>query len=114
MCCSINELLEIAPYKGGFCYTFDMKKISYTTSFADRVRAVVRTIPKGHTMSYADVAAKAGSPGACRAVGTVMKHNYDNTVPCHRVICSNGTVGHYNRGGVDAKRALLHAEGVHL
>ncbi len=91
-----------------------MKKISYTTSFADRVRAVVRAIPQGCTMSYADVAAKAGSTGACRAVGTVMKHNYDSTVPCHRVICSNGAIGSYNRGGTAAKRALLQSEGVHL
>ena len=81
-------------------------------SFADRVRAVVRKIPKGQTRTYGEVAAAAGSPRACRAVGTVMKHNYDPTVPCHRVIRSDGTVGAYNRGGPVAKRRLLRAEGV--
>ena len=79
-------------------------------SFADRVRDVVRKIPKGNTMTYKEVAAKAGVPGAARAVGTVMKGNYDPTVPCHRVIRSDGKIGEYNRGGPDAKRALLQKE----
>ncbi len=91
-----------------------MKKIVHKQPFAEQVCAVVRSIPKGQTMSYGAVAAKAGYPGACRAVGTVMKHNYDKTVPCHRVICANGTIGQYNRGGQDKKRALLRQEGVSI
>jgi O-6-methylguanine DNA methyltransferase len=75
--------------------------------FADQIRAVVRSIPKGKTMSYAEVAVLAGYPGAARAVGSVMKNNHDKTVPCHRVIRSDGTIGEYNRGGSDRKRALL-------
>lgn len=81
------------------------------TSFKDKVRAVVRTIPKGKTMTYGQVAAKAGHPGAARAVGGIMKVNFDPTVPCHRVIRSDGTIGEYNRGGPAAKRKLLIAEG---
>lgn len=80
-------------------------------SFADKVRDVVRTIPKGKTMTYAVVAKKAGNPRAARAVGTVMKGNFDPTVPCHRVIRTDGTIGEYNRGGPAAKRALLIKEG---
>lgn len=80
-------------------------------SFADAVRAVVRQIPKGQTATYGTVAAMAGRPGAARAVGTIMKNNYDPTVPCHRVVKSNG-IGQYNRGGEAQKRALLQAEGV--
>lgn len=82
------------------------------TSFANRVRDAVRQIPKGQTKSYGEVAAAIGYPGAARAVGTVMKNNYDSTVPCHRVIRSDGKLGGYNRGGLTKKRALLEAEGV--
>jgi O-6-methylguanine DNA methyltransferase len=80
-------------------------------SFAEKVRAVVAKIPKGKTLTYAQVAARAGNPLAARAVGTVMKNNYDPAVPCHRVIRSDGKLGEYNRGGPKKKHALLIAEG---
>ena len=82
--------------------------------FADKVRDVVRKIPKGKTMTYKQVAAKAGNPKAARAVGAVMRTNYDPKIPCHRVIASNGGLGNYNRGGPKKKRAILIAEGVDL
>ncbi len=80
-------------------------------SFADRVRTVVRTIPRGQTRTYKQVATAAGAPGASRAVGTIMANNYDKTVPCHRVIRSDGNIGNYNRGGTKKKIALLKSEG---
>lgn len=80
--------------------------------FTDKVREVVRSIPRGQTMTYGEVAAYAGSPGAARAVGNIMKHNFDPTVPCHRVIRSDGKIGDYNRGGAEAKLKLLQSEGV--
>jgi methylated-DNA-[protein]-cysteine S-methyltransferase len=83
-----------------------------TTAFIDSVRAAVRQIPKGETRTYGEVAKAIGHPGAARAVGTIMKNNYDPTVPCHRVIRSDGKIGAYNRGGPEKKRALLRAEGV--
>ncbi len=83
-------------------------------SFADKVRVVVRKIPKGQMMTYGAVAKKAGAPGAARAVGAVMKNNYDKSVPCHRVIRADGAIGEYNRGGTRAKRKLLIAEGAIL
>ena len=88
-----------------------MKKIKIGKSFADCVRDIVRAIPKGKTMTYGEVAKRAGAPGAARAVGSVMKGNYDKTVPCHRVIRSDGKIGEYNRGGASAKRTLLVKEG---
>jgi O-6-methylguanine DNA methyltransferase len=81
------------------------------TLFADQVRKVVRSIPKGSTMTYGGVAKLAGHPGAARAVGTIMANNFDKTVPCHRVIRSDGGIGEYNRGGSKVKRALLIKEG---
>ena len=61
-------------------------------------------------MSYKEVAARAGNPGAARTVGSIMRMNYDKTIPCHRVIRSDGKIGNYNRGGEAAKRALLKKE----
>ena len=43
-------------------------------TFSDKVRDIVRKIPKGKTMTYKAVAAKAGNPKAARAVGAIMQH----------------------------------------
>ncbi len=80
-------------------------------TFTDRVRQIVRNIPKGKTMTYSAVATKAGNPKAARVVGSIMKANYDPQIPCHRVIRSNGEIGDYNRGGSKAKYILLKKEG---
>ena len=61
-------------------------------------------------MTYKQVAIKAGSPNASRAVGSVMKGNYDPKIPCHRVIRSDGKIGDYNRGGSSEKLRKLRAE----
>jgi O-6-methylguanine DNA methyltransferase len=82
-----------------------------TQLFRDKVLAVVKKIPKGKTMNYKEVATRAGSPGASRAVGSIMKANYNLEVPCHRVIRTDGKIGEYNRGGPSAKHALLVSEG---
>ncbi len=80
-------------------------------SFSDTVRDIVRKIPKGEVRSYKEVARLAGSPNAYRAVATVMSHNFDKTIPCHRVIKNDGTPGGYNGGGPSVKRMKLIAEG---
>ncbi len=86
------------------------KKHQKQSSFSERVRAVVRAIPKGKTMSYKEVATEAGNEKAARAVARLMAANYDPEIPCHRVIRSDGGLGGYNRGGVEAKRAILASE----
>jgi methylated-DNA-[protein]-cysteine S-methyltransferase len=64
----------------------------------------------GHTESYAQVAAAAGSPKAVRAVGTACALNpLPLVVPCHRVVRSDGSYGQY-AGGEEAKRTLLTME----
>lgn len=65
-------------------------------TFKERVLTVVRSIPRGSTMSYQEVARLAGNSKAARAVGSIMKKNTHKQVPCHRVIRSNKTVGGYN------------------
>lgn len=79
-------------------------------TFKERVLSVVRKISKGETITYKDVAMLAGSPNAFRAVGNIMSKNFDPTVPCHRVIRSDGKLGQYNRGD-ENKRAILKKEG---
>jgi len=80
-------------------------------TFAERVRDIVRKIPKGKSMTYKEVATKAGNPNAARAVGAIMRTNYDQSIPCHRVVMSNGSLGSYNRGGTLRKHAILREEG---
>jgi methylated-DNA-[protein]-cysteine S-methyltransferase len=79
--------------------------------FTKRVLNIVRNIRKGKTMTYKEVAKRAKSPRAFRAVGSIMKANFYPSIPCHRVIKSDGTFGNYNRGGVKAKIKLLRKEG---
>jgi len=77
--------------------------------FSDRVRAVVKKIPKGKTMTYKQVATKAGNPKAARAVGMIMSHNFDSKIPCHRVVRGMEKSG-YNRGGWERKMEILKEE----
>lgn len=80
-------------------------------TFREKVLDIVRKIPKGGSMTYKQVATKAGNPNAARAVGAIMRTNYDPTVPCHRVIHTSGVIGNYNRGGPTRKREILISEG---
>ena len=80
------------------------------TPFARKVYHVVSTIPIGETRSYKWVAAKAGSPRACRAVGQILKHNpWPVIIPCHRVIANDRTLGGY-AFGARKKKLLLEQE----
>lgn len=79
-------------------------------TFTEKVLSVVSKIPKGQTMTYKEVARKAGSPKAFRSVGSIMKQNFDEKIPCHRVIKSDGSLGDYNRGGTAKKAEILRSE----
>jgi len=67
-------------------------------NFREKVLLAVAKIPKGKTLSYKQVAIKAGSPKAYRAVGNILNKNRDPKIPCHRVIKSDGTPGGYYWG----------------
>lgn len=85
-------------------------KLNTDINFTEQVIQVVSRIPKGKMMTYAEVAERAGSPGAFRAVGSIMAKNWNPAIPCHRVIRSDGNLGNYNRGAAK-KIALLRKEG---
>ena len=78
--------------------------------FVERVRHVVKSIPKGKTMTYGQVAYAAGCAGAARAVGTIMKNNDDPSVPCHRVVRADGKKTGYNGINGPSREALLAKE----
>ncbi len=74
-------------------------------TFKEKIFSIIRAIPKGKTMTYKQVAQKAGRPRAYRAVGNILNTNYDPKIPCHRVVRSDGKTGGWNRGS--AKKAML-------
>jgi len=80
-------------------------------SFKEKVFEVVKKIPEGKVLTYGEVARRAGNSKAARAVGAVLRTNFDKNIPCHRVIRKDGQMGGYNRG-VDNKIKKLKKEGV--
>ncbi len=82
------------------------------SEFRRRVLTCCRRIPYGRTVSYAKLAAQAGSPGAARAVGNCMAANpIPLLIPCHRVICADSRIGAYSAlGGTAMKQRLLAME----
>jgi len=76
------------------------------TGFKEKVLGVVQTIPRGKTLTYKEVARRAGNPKAYRAVGNILKGNFNKSIPCHRVIRSDGLLGGYNKGGSIKGRLL--------
>jgi methylated-DNA-[protein]-cysteine S-methyltransferase len=89
-----------------------------TSGFRRTAQQAIARIPYGQTVSYADIAAAAGKPGATQAAGTACRTNpIPVIVPCHRVLRSDGSIGGYAGdmvGGLDIKRHLLALEGVQL
>ncbi|NLF69654.1 MAG: methylated-DNA--[protein]-cysteine S-methyltransferase [Candidatus Anammoximicrobium sp.] len=83
-----------------------------TSVFRRGVLEECRRIPYGQTLSYGELAAKAGFSGAARAVGTVMAGNpVPLVIPCHRVVGSTGALrGYSGAGGVAMKQRLLELE----
>lgn len=80
------------------------------TAFQQRVWRALREIPAGATASYAEIAARVGSPGSVRAVAQACAANaLAVAIPCHRVVRSDGGLSGY-RWGVERKRALLERE----
>jgi methylated-DNA-[protein]-cysteine S-methyltransferase len=88
--------------------------LEYETPFLERCANELRAIPRGEVVTYGELAALAGAPGAARAAGSFCARNRLGLfVPCHRVVSAGG-LGSYGSYGVAYKRRLLEVEGVTL
>lgn len=107
---------QLSDYFAGRLKRWDVKiDWSRLEGFTRKALQVCAKIPYGQTMSYGEVAARAGSPSAARAAGSAMGSNpFAIVVPCHRVIAAGGKIGGYGRSpeAVPMKRRLLRMEGV--
>jgi methylated-DNA-[protein]-cysteine S-methyltransferase len=84
------------------------------TEFGRRLAEALRAVPRGDVVTYGELAALAGRPGAARAAGTFCAGNrLAIFVPCHRVVAAGG-LGGYGSLGASYKRRLLALEGVTL
>lgn len=86
------------------------------TPFQKEVWHALCRIPRGTTVTYAELARMIRKPRAVRAVANAVGANpLAPLVPCHRVVRSDGTLGGYSaKGGIRTKRALLESEGVRV
>jgi methylated-DNA-[protein]-cysteine S-methyltransferase len=85
--------------------------LDYETPFLSRCARALRTIPRGEVVTYGELAALAGAPGAARAAGSFCARSHLSIfVPCHRVVSANG-LGPYGSYGTGYKRRLLALEG---
>lgn len=91
----------------------DIEKLK-GTDFQKKVWTAISKIPKGKVMTYKELAQKIGKPLAVRAVGNAVGANpHPVTIPCHRVVKTDGSLGGYSgRGGIKTKIKLLKREGI--
>jgi len=103
---------ELDEYFAGRRRAFDLAlDWSLIGPFGRRVLRMTAAIPYGGHLSYAEIAAEAGSPRGARAAGNALGANpIPIVIPCHRVLRSGGALGGYG-GGLDRKRYLLELEG---
>jgi methylated-DNA-[protein]-cysteine S-methyltransferase len=112
-----GELVErLRAYFAGRPDSFDDVDLDleYETPFLERCAQELRAVPRGEVVTYGELAALAGSPGAARAAGSFCARNRLGLfVPCHRVVSASG-IGSYGSYGLEYKRRLLELEGVTL
>jgi methylated-DNA-[protein]-cysteine S-methyltransferase len=80
--------------------------------FRDEVFEILKKVPRGSVTTYGELARVLGRPGAARAVGNALnKNEHLKTIPCHRVVKSNGELGGFALG-VQVKTEFLAEEGI--
>jgi methylated-DNA-[protein]-cysteine S-methyltransferase len=101
---------QLREYFDGVRKTFDLPLTPAGSPFQQRVWIEIARVPYGETITYAELAARAGAPGSARAAGTATGRNpLSIVVPCHRIVGSDGSLTGY-AGGVDRKAKLLDIE----
>jgi methylated-DNA-[protein]-cysteine S-methyltransferase len=102
---------QLAEYFAGKRREFDLALDPAGSSFQKRVWQEISGVPYGETISYGELARRAGFPEGARAAGAATGRNpIGIIVPCHRIVGSSGKLTGY-AGGLDKKRALLALEG---
>jgi methylated-DNA-[protein]-cysteine S-methyltransferase len=106
----ISEL--VSDYFDGDLSAFNGIKVRQPgAEFSQAIWKVMRKIPAGKTLSYAELAARAGSPAGVRAAGSACGRNLiAPIIPCHRIVKTGGDLGNYGYG-LEIKQALLEFEG---
>ena len=101
---------ELDEYFGGERERFETALAPAGTSFQRSVWNAIATVGFGSTITYSELARRAGCPGSARAAGAATGRNpLTIIVPCHRIVGSSGSLTGY-AGGLDRKRALLALE----
>lgn len=101
---------ELDQYFAGSRKVFDLPLAPKGTSFQRAVWNAIAQVPWGETLTYAELASRAGHPGSARAAGAATGRNpLSIIVPCHRIVGSNGSLTGY-AGGLDRKQKLLALE----
>ncbi len=103
---------ELAEYFAGERKRFGVALSPEGTPFQRSVWKAIATVGFGETITYGELARRAGHPGSARAAGAATGRNpIGIIVPCHRIMGANGALTGY-AGGLSRKRALLALEGV--
>ncbi len=103
---------QLAEYFAGTRTAFDLPLAPRGSDFQQRVWREIARVPYGETISYGELAKRAGAPGQARAAGAATGRNPVGVViPCPRIVGADGSLTGY-AGGLDRKRGLLELEGV--
>jgi methylated-DNA-[protein]-cysteine S-methyltransferase len=102
---------QLKEYFAGARKEFDIPLAADGTPFQTSVWRAISSVKYGASITYSELARRAGHPGAVRAAGTATGRNpITIIVPCHRIVGSDGSLTGY-AGGLDRKRALRELEG---
>ncbi len=105
-----NEIKQIQEYFRGKRKEFDLRVFLKGSGFKTRAWVALSKVKYGKTISYSELARKAGNVKAFRAAATSCATNpVPIIIPCHRVISKNGSLGGFG-GGIEMKKKMLELE----
>ena len=103
---------QVAEYFAGERDAFDFPVAPHGTEFQHSVWREIARVPFGKTITYSELARRAGAPGSARAAGAATGRNpIAVAIPCHRIVGADGSLTGY-AGGLPRKTRLLELEGV--